>query len=66
MKGQPDFTIVYVFGPMQCEEKYFNDELLTREASEWVKIGETLYRGNIDDVAGTNRISSCSGIVDHL
>ena len=50
MKGQPDFTIVYVFGPMQCEEKYFNDELLTREASEWVKIGETLYRGNIDDV----------------
>ena len=50
MKEKPNFTIVYVFGPMQCEEKYFNDELLTREASEWVKIGETLYRGNIDDV----------------
>lgn len=65
MKGQPDFTIVYVFGPMQCEEKYFNDELLTREASEWVKIGETLYRGNIDDVtpeslkdAAMNRIKN--------
>ena len=50
MKEKPNFTIVYVFGPMQCEEKYFNDELLTRDASEWVKIGETLYRGNIDDV----------------
>ena len=65
MKGQPDFTIVYVFGPMQCEEKYFNDELLSREASEWVKIGETLYRGNIDDVtpdslkdAAMNRIKN--------
>ena len=65
MKAQPDFTIVYVFGPMQCEEKYFNDELLTREDSEWVKIGETLYRGNIDDVtpeslkdAAMNRIKN--------
>lgn len=50
MKEQPNFTIVYVFGPMQCEEKYFNDELLTRNANEWVKIGETLFRGNIEDV----------------
>lgn len=49
MKGQPNFTIVYVFGPMQCEEKYFNDELLTRDANEWVKIGETLFRGDIED-----------------
>ena len=45
-----DYTIVYVFGPEQCEEKYFNDELLSRDAGEWVKIGETGYRGNIDDV----------------
>ena len=38
MKEQPKFTIVYVFGPEQCEKKYFKDELLSREAGEWVKI----------------------------
>ena len=45
-----DYTIVYVFGPEQCEEKYFNDEVLSREAGEWVKIGETGYRGNLDEI----------------
>lgn len=49
-----DFTIVYVFGPEVCEEKYFNDEVLFRESGEWVKIGETGFRGNIEDV--TNEI----------
>ncbi len=50
MKGQPNFTIVYVFGPEQCEEKYFNDEILSREAGEWVKIGETGYQGDIETI----------------
>ena len=50
MKGQPNFTIVYVFGPEQCEEKYFNDEMLSREAGEWVKIGETGYKGDIEAI----------------
>lgn len=50
MKGQPNFTIVYVFGPEQCEEKYFNDEILSREAGEWVKIGETGYKGDIETI----------------
>ena len=50
MKGQPNFTIVYVFGPEQCEEKYFNDEILSREAGEWVKIGETGYKGDIEAI----------------
>lgn len=45
-----DYTIVYVFGPQQCEDKYFKDEVLSREAGEWVKIGETSYRGNLDEV----------------
>lgn len=45
-----DYTIVYVFGPEQCEEKYFNDEILSREAGEWVKIGETGFRGSIEEV----------------
>lgn len=50
MKEQPNFTIVYVFGPEQCEEKYFKDEILSREAGEWVKIGETGYKGDIETV----------------
>lgn len=50
MKEKPNFTIVYVFGPEQCEEKYKDDQLLSLEAGEWVKIGETLYRGDIDSV----------------
>ena len=45
-----DYTIVYVFGPEQCEDKYFNDEVLSREAGEWVKIGETGFRGSIEEV----------------
>ena len=49
-----DYTVVYVFGPEVCEEKYFNDEVLSRESGEWVKIGETGFRGNIEDV--TNEI----------
>lgn len=44
------FTIVYVFGPEQCEDKYFKDEVLTREAGEWVKIGETSFEGSIENV----------------
>lgn len=51
MKEQPNFTIVYVFGPEQCEEKYFKDELLSRDAGEWVKIGETSFKGNIETVS---------------
>ena len=50
MKEQPNFTIVYVFGPEQCEEKYFKDEVLTREAGEWVKIGETGFKGDIETI----------------
>lgn len=50
MKADFDYTIVYVFGPEICEDKYYNDELLTREAGEWVKIGETGFRGNIENV----------------
>ena len=49
MKEKPNFTIVYVFGPLQCEVKYKEDQLLSRELGEWVKIGETLFRGNIED-----------------
>ncbi len=49
MKEQPRFTIVYVFGPELCEEKYFNDQLLTREAGEWVKIGETDFPVDVVD-----------------
>lgn len=45
-----NFTIVYVFGPEQCEDKYFKDEVLTREAGEWVKIGETSFEGDIENV----------------
>lgn len=41
---------MYVFGPEQCEDKYFNDEVLSREAGEWVKIGETGFRGSIEEV----------------
>jgi len=50
MKEQPNFTIVYVFGPEQCEAKYFKDEVLTREAGEWVKIGETGFKGDIETI----------------
>ena len=50
MKEQPNFTIVYVFGPAQCKEKYEEDQLLSREAGEWVKIGETQFPVNIEDI----------------
>lgn len=50
MRTDFDYTIVYVFGPEQCEDKYFKDEVLSREAGEWVKIGETGFRGNIESI----------------
>lgn len=36
-----NFTIVYVFGPEQCEDKYFLDQIISLKDNEWVKIGET-------------------------
>lgn len=51
MKEQPNFTIVYVFGPEQCAKKYEEDLLLSRDAGEWVKIGETVFSANIDDLS---------------
>ena len=39
---------MYVFGPEQCEDKYFNDQMLSLQANEWVKIGETKYDGELD------------------
>lgn len=50
MKEQPNFTIVYVFGPAQCKDKYKEDQMLSREAGEWVKIGETQFPVNIEDI----------------
>ena len=50
MKNDFDYIIVYVFGPEHCEEKYFKDEILTRNAGEWVKIGETGYKGKLEEV----------------
>lgn len=51
MKEQPNFTIVYVFGPEQCAKKYEEDLLLSRDAGEWVKIGETEFSANIEDLS---------------
>ena len=50
MKANSEFTIVYVFGPEQCGDKYINNDVLTREAMEWVKIGQTDFDGIIDEV----------------
>jgi len=50
MKKNSEFTIVYVFGPEQCGDKYLNNDVLTREAMEWVKIGQTDFDGIIDEV----------------
>ncbi|MBR6964437.1 MAG: hypothetical protein IKH86_12550 [Prevotella sp.] len=50
MKEQPNFTIVYVFGPMQCEDKYFNDDIISLKDNEWIKIGETSTKVNLDDL----------------
>ena len=43
------YTIVYVFGPMFCYKKYREDQLLSIEKGEWVKIGETEYNGEIEE-----------------
>lgn len=51
MKEQPNFTIVYVFGPDKCAEKYKEDLLLSRDAGEWVKIGETEFHANVEDLS---------------
>jgi len=61
MKKEFSYIIVYVFGPEQCEEKYFNDEILTRDAGEWVKIGETGYDGKLDDI--TREDMKCKAMV---
>jgi hypothetical protein len=50
MKTNSEFTIVYVFGPEQCSKKYIDNDVLTRDAMEWVKIGQTDFKGNIDEV----------------
>ncbi|MBR5698602.1 MAG: hypothetical protein IKX44_08315 [Prevotella sp.] len=50
MKEKPNFTIVYVFGPAICAKKYKEDQLLSRETGEWVKIGETELSANIEDI----------------
>ncbi len=44
------FTIVYVFGPEQCVDKYFGDKKISLEENEWVKIGETSYEGELDSL----------------
>lgn len=44
------FTIVYVFGPEQCEDKYFSDQMISLKDNEWVKIGETKYEGVLDSL----------------
>lgn len=49
MKERPNFTIVYVFGPEKCAQKYEEDLILNREEGEWVKIGETEYPEFIED-----------------
>lgn len=48
--SKKQFTIVYVFGPIQCEDKYFNDEIISLEANEWIKIGETSTNVALDDL----------------
>lgn len=49
MRKNSEFTIVYVFGPEQCEGKYLNNDELLSKAMEWVKIGQTDFIGNIDE-----------------
>ncbi len=49
MRQESDFTIVYVFGPEMCEDKYMDNKVLQLESMEWVKIGQTDFVGNIDD-----------------
>ena len=45
MRKNSNFTIVYVFGPEQWTEKYDNNDPM-----EWLKIGQTDFIGNIDEV----------------
>lgn len=45
MRKNSDYTIVYVFGPEQWTEKYDNNDPM-----EWLKIGQTDFVGNIDEV----------------
>lgn len=40
-----DYTIVYVFGPKRCEDSYLKDEPI-----EWVKIGQTGFRGSLNGI----------------
>ena len=42
------FTIVYVFGPEQCEDKYYSDQTISLETNEWIKIGETQWDGELE------------------
>lgn len=48
--SEKKFTIVYVFGPIQCEDKYFNDDLISLKENEWIKIGETSTNVELDDL----------------
>ena len=61
MKEKFDYTIVYVFGPEQCAEKYLKDEILSRENGEWVKIGETGFRGRIEDISTEVMMNTAMG-----
>lgn len=45
MQEKFDYTIVYVFGPKRCEKTYLKDEPI-----EWVKIGQTGFRGSIEGI----------------
>lgn len=44
------FTLVYVFGPKRCKEKYENDQILDRQIGEWVKIGETSIDKSLEEI----------------
>ena len=55
-----DFKIVYVFGPATSEEKYFNDETLTLQNGEWVKIGETTFTADSIDKINSNAMKECA------
>ena len=46
-KRNCQYTIVYVFGPTRCKSSYLDDELLSREKGEFVKIGKTDYSGEL-------------------
>lgn len=48
-KKLSEYTIVYVFGPTRCKSAYLNDELLSRERGEFVKIGKTDYTGKLSE-----------------